>query len=167
MVSDGSRPRREEERAAWQKLVFERVHKLEQQKLDVSYRELQQAHMASMTTYRNRLDELRSAAVNQLLQGQSDSFNRALIATELKNGDEVRIDPAFRVAVEALATPGKREFYLEAVPELPWSRVGGQLEAIQAIKDAIELPMFPSPGRRLSLLWAKINMPCPMDLRFD
>lgn len=65
-----------------------------------------------------------------------------LLDLELKNGDEVRIDPAFRVAVEALATPGQREFYLEAVPELPWSRVGGQEAAIQAIKDAIELPML-------------------------
>lgn len=62
--------------------------------------------------------------------------------TDLKTGDEVRIDPAFRVAIECLESPGQREFYLETVPELAWTEVGGQASAIQAIKDAIELPML-------------------------
>ena len=65
-----------------------------------------------------------------------------LLEAKLKVGDEIRIDPAFRVAVELLSSSEQREFYLEEVPELPWSRVGGQSEAIQAIKDAIELPML-------------------------
>src|SRR5437867_1351272 len=65
-----------------------------------------------------------------------------LLESKLKVGDEIRIDPAFRVAVELLSSSEQREFYLEDVPELPWSRVGGQGEAIQAIKDAIELPML-------------------------
>jgi proteasome-associated ATPase len=65
-----------------------------------------------------------------------------LLGAKLKAGDEIRIDPAFRVAVELLNTPEKREFYLEDVPELPWSRVGGQNDAIQGIKDAIELPLL-------------------------
>ena len=60
----------------------------------------------------------------------------------MKVGDEIRIDPSFRVAVELLASSDKQEFYLEDVPELPWSRVGGQTVAIQAIKDAIELPLL-------------------------
>ncbi len=72
-----------------------------------------------------------------VLQRSSDLLN-----INLKAGDEIRIDPAFRVAVELLSTPGQREYYLEDVPELPWSRVGGQQTALQAIKDAIELPML-------------------------
>ncbi len=65
-----------------------------------------------------------------------------LLSANLKTGDEIRIDPAFRVAVELLASSDKQEFYLEAVPELPWTRIGGQTNAIQAIKDAIELPLL-------------------------
>jgi proteasome-associated ATPase len=72
-----------------------------------------------------------------ILQRSSD-----LLAAEMKVGDEIRIDPSFRVAVELLASSDKQEFYLEDVPELPWSRVGGQTVAIQAIKDAIELPLL-------------------------
>ncbi|HMJ06336.1 MAG TPA: AAA family ATPase [Chthoniobacterales bacterium] len=60
----------------------------------------------------------------------------------LKSGDEVRVDPNYRMALEALARPESREYYLDAVPELPWEKVGGQDEALQAIKDAIELPLL-------------------------
>ncbi len=72
-----------------------------------------------------------------ILQRSSD-----LLSAEMKVGDEIRIDPGFRVAVELLASSDKQEFYLEDVPELPWSLVGGQTAAIQAIKDAIELPLL-------------------------
>lgn len=65
-----------------------------------------------------------------------------LLDAKLKSGDEIRIDPSFRVAIELLSSQEKKEFYLEAVPVLPWSNVGGQKEAILAIKDAIELPML-------------------------
>jgi proteasome-associated ATPase len=60
----------------------------------------------------------------------------------LKAGDEVRVDPNFRVALEVLAHPQSREHYLDDVPELPWEKVGGQELALQAIKDAIELPLI-------------------------
>ncbi|MGA2605435.1 MAG: AAA family ATPase [Verrucomicrobiia bacterium] len=72
-----------------------------------------------------------------ILQRSTDLLN-----ANMKTGDEIRIDPAFRVAVELLASSDKQEFYLEDVPELPWTRVGGQTIAIQAIKDAIELPLL-------------------------
>ncbi len=72
-----------------------------------------------------------------ILQRSSD-----LLSAEMKVGDEIRIDPSFRVAVELLASSDKQEFYLEDVPELPWTLVGGQTAAIQAIKDAIELPLL-------------------------
>jgi proteasome-associated ATPase len=60
----------------------------------------------------------------------------------LKSGDEVRVDPNYRVALEVLSRPESREYYLDAVPELPWEKVGGQSQALQAIKDAIELPLL-------------------------
>jgi proteasome-associated ATPase len=41
-----------------------------------------------------------------------------------------------------MSTPGSHEHYLDSVPELPWSKVGGQESAIEAIKDAIELPLL-------------------------
>ena len=54
----------------------------------------------------------------------------------------MRVDPNYRIALEALARPESREHYLDEVPELPWEKVGGQEEALQAIKDAIELPLI-------------------------
>jgi proteasome-associated ATPase len=66
----------------------------------------------------------------------------ALMKISLKSGDEVRVDPNYRVALEVLSHPQSREHYLDEVPELPWSKVGGQDQALQAIKDAIELPLI-------------------------
>ncbi len=60
----------------------------------------------------------------------------------LKTGDEVRVDSNYRMALEALARPVSHEHYLDVVPELPWEKVGGQDAALQAIKDAIELPLI-------------------------
>ncbi len=65
-----------------------------------------------------------------------------LAKTTLKSGDEVRVDPSYRMALEVLSRPESREHYLDTVPELPWEKVGGQDEALQAIKDAIELPLL-------------------------
>src|SRR5881394_950925 len=65
-----------------------------------------------------------------------------LMKTKLKSGDEVRVDPNYRVALEVLSHPQSREHYLDDVPELPWSKVGGQDKALEAIKDAIELPLI-------------------------
>jgi proteasome-associated ATPase len=65
-----------------------------------------------------------------------------LMKEKLKAGDEVRVDPNFRVAIEVLARPHSDEYYLDTVPELPWEKVGGQGEALAAIRDAIELPLL-------------------------
>ncbi|MEY2483078.1 MAG: proteasome-associated ATPase [Verrucomicrobiota bacterium] len=65
-----------------------------------------------------------------------------LMKATLKSGDEVRVDPNYRVALEVLTHPQSREHYLDDVPELPWEKVGGQDQALQAIKDAIELPLI-------------------------
>src|SRR6202051_2491577 len=65
-----------------------------------------------------------------------------LMKATLKSGDDVRVDPNYRVALEVLSHPQSREHYLDDVPELPWEKVGGQDQALQAIKDAIELPLL-------------------------
>jgi proteasome-associated ATPase len=65
-----------------------------------------------------------------------------LMKEKLKAGDEVRTDPNYKVAIEVLARPHSDEYYLDSVPELPWEKVGGQHEALRAIRDAIELPLL-------------------------
>src|SRR5437764_1696831 len=72
-----------------------------------------------------------------VLQRSSD-----LASSTLKSGDEVRVDSNYRMALEMLSSTKSHEHYLDVVPELPWEKVGGQEEALQAIKDAIELPLL-------------------------
>ncbi|MFL6542732.1 MAG: AAA family ATPase [Chthoniobacterales bacterium] len=65
-----------------------------------------------------------------------------LAKSKLKSGDEVRVDANYRMAIEVLSRPESHEHFLDVVPELPWEKVGGQEEALQGIKDAIELPLL-------------------------
>src|SRR5437667_2645347 len=65
-----------------------------------------------------------------------------LAKSTLKSGDEVRVDSNYRMALEMLSSTKSHEHYLDNVPELPWEKVGGQEAALQAIKDAIELPLL-------------------------
>src|SRR6184192_1571775 len=67
-----------------------------------------------------------------------------LADSTLKSGDEVRVDSNYRMALEMLSGTKSHEHYLDTVPELPWEKVGGQEAALQAIKDAIELPLLHS-----------------------
>ena len=61
---------------------------------------------------------------------------------KLKAGLEVRLDSSQRVALEVVAQAQARDHLLEQVPELPWEKVGGQDEARQAVRDAVELPLL-------------------------
>jgi len=61
---------------------------------------------------------------------------------KLKPGDEIRIDTNFRVALEQIAAKDTDDYALEAVPNIPWAKVGGLEETIQFIKDTIELPIL-------------------------
>ena len=63
-------------------------------------------------------------------------------SADLTDGDEVRIDSNFRVAVEHLPATETDAYALEAVPNIPWSKVGGLDDTIQRIKDTIELPIL-------------------------
>ncbi len=67
----------------------------------------------------------------------------ALLAKEkLKPGMEVRLDVNQRVALEVIGMGKRIERSLETVTELPWSAIGGQADAVQAIRDTIELPFL-------------------------
>jgi proteasome-associated ATPase len=68
----------------------------------------------------------------------------ALGKEKLKPGLEVRLDSSQRVALEVVAQAQARDHLLEQVPELPWEKVGGQDEARQAVRDAVELPLLHS-----------------------
>jgi len=60
----------------------------------------------------------------------------------IKAGTDVRMEPNFRVALEAFAAKENQDFFLDKVTEIPWDKIGGQQEAISVIKDAIELPLL-------------------------
>ena len=67
----------------------------------------------------------------------------ALLSKEkLKPGMDVRLDVNQRVALEVIGVGKRVERSLETVTELPWSSIGGQEEAVQAIRDTIELPFI-------------------------
>src|SRR5262245_387510 len=67
----------------------------------------------------------------------------ALLAKEkLKQGLEVRLDVNQRVALEVVGMGKRVERSLETVTVLPWEAIGGQDDAVQAIRDTIEMPFL-------------------------
>lgn len=66
----------------------------------------------------------------------------ALAKATLKKGDEVRLDPSGRFAIEHREREEAKDYLLEEVPEITWDRIGGQSEAIRLIRDTIELPLL-------------------------
>ncbi|MBL9172820.1 MAG: AAA family ATPase [Verrucomicrobiales bacterium] len=76
-------------------------------------------------------------------QGGVVVIRSSLLSKEkLKPGMELRLDPAQRVALEVLGVGRRIERALETVTETPWSSIGGQDAAVEAIRDAIELPFL-------------------------
>lgn len=65
-----------------------------------------------------------------------------LSESNVKAGDEVRLDASGRVAVEHFARKESRDFFFEDIPEISWDQVGGQEEAIGLIRDTIEQPLL-------------------------
>lgn len=72
-----------------------------------------------------------------ILQRSSD-----LAGADLKTGDEIRIDPSHRIAIEKLEDRKASQHLLEEVPKVTWEQIGGQSEAIAAIRKAIEFPLL-------------------------
>jgi proteasome-associated ATPase len=87
-------------------------------------------------------DMLRVGADPQGSQTRLIQRSEKLMGTPLRSGDEVRVEPNFKVAIEHFPTKDVQEYFLEEVPEIPWSAIGGQENVISVIKDAIELPLI-------------------------
>lgn len=74
---------------------------------------------------------------------QTVVLRSALLAKDkLKPGMEIRLDPFQRVALEVAGVSKRVQRSLETVAEIPWSAIGGQDEAVAAIRDAIEMPFL-------------------------
>mgnify|MGYP002153778164 CR=1 FL=1 len=65
-----------------------------------------------------------------------------LAEVALKVGDEVRLEPNARVAIEHFPKAEIKDYYLESIPETRWDRVGGQEQAIEVIRSVIEGPLL-------------------------
>ncbi len=87
-------------------------------------------------------DWLRINADPQGTQSRVILRSTKLKGAELRAGDEVRVEPNFKVAIEHFPTKDIQQYFLEEVPEIPWSQIGGQDHVISVIKDAIELPLI-------------------------
>jgi len=74
---------------------------------------------------------------SMILQRSSD-----LVGVDLKAGDELRIDPGHRIAIEKLEDRKAKTHVLDEVPTITWEQIGGQQEAISAIRKAIEYPLL-------------------------
>lgn len=65
-----------------------------------------------------------------------------LLDMDLKAGDEIRIDPSHRIAIEKLEDRKASRHLLDEVPKVTWEQIGGQREAIAAIRKAVEYPLL-------------------------
>ncbi len=82
--------------------------------------------------------------VDQEVGRQGILIQRAddLATTELKVGDEIRLDPTHRIAIERLENPQGQSHLLAELPTVRWEHIGGQEEAIRAIRRSIEYPLL-------------------------
>ena len=94
-----------------------------------------------------RIDELLSGGRLRIghesgLTGSVLLRSSLLSKEKLKAGMDIRLDANQRVALEVIGVGKRVERSLETVSELPWVAVGGQDQAVQAIRDTIELPFL-------------------------
>ena len=78
-----------------------------------------------------------------------------LTKDKLKAGLELRLDPNQRVAVEVIGTAKRLDRSLTRVEPILWKDIGGQHEAVQGIRDSIELPFLHAK------LFKRFNHPVP------
>jgi proteasome-associated ATPase len=75
-------------------------------------------------------------------QGVILNRGSALLSIDLKSGDEVRVDPTQRLALERIEKTDDSKHVLDETPEVTWEQIGGQTEAINSIRKAIEYPLL-------------------------
>lgn len=86
-------------------------------------------------------ERLRVSMDSQGMNSRIVSRAKKLQEIVLRAGDEVRMDPSFKLALEHFGAKENREYFLEEIKPIPWEKVGGQEEVIGVIRDAIELPL--------------------------
>lgn len=86
-------------------------------------------------------NRLRVSMDSQGMNSRIVSRAKRLQEIVLRSGDEVRMDPSFKLALEHFGAKENREYFLEEIKPIPWSKIGGQEEVIGVIRDAIELPL--------------------------
>ena len=64
----------------------------------------------------------------------------SLMDVELRVADHLRMDPVTGLVFEKLIRPEVEELVLEAVPDITYKDIGGLVEEIEIIQDAVELP---------------------------
>ena len=64
----------------------------------------------------------------------------SLQGTFLRPGDHARMDPVTGLIFEKLIRPQVEELILEEIPDITYRDIGGLVEQIETIQDAIELP---------------------------
>ncbi len=65
-----------------------------------------------------------------------------LAAETLRTGEEVRVDTNHRVAIEKVESPKQKNYFLKETPKVSWEEIGGQKEAVEAIRNTIERPLL-------------------------
>jgi proteasome-associated ATPase len=78
-----------------------------------------------------------------------------LCKEKLKASLELRLDPNQRVAVEVIGTAKRLDRTLTRVEPVLWKDIGGQQEAVQGIRDSIEMPFLHAK------LFKRFNHPVP------
>ncbi|MCE9557929.1 MAG: AAA family ATPase [Armatimonadetes bacterium] len=92
---------------------------------------------------------LRVGTDPQNSQGRLVFRGAGLLDSKIVPGDEIRIEPSGRVAVEHFTASVGQDYFMEEVTPVEWSQVGGQDEAIQLIRETIEQPLlFPEVYER-------------------
>lgn len=68
----------------WQNKVFKKIQSIEQEEINKINQELEIAYNSQMADYRNKLNELKTQTVLDIIQGRSEAFNLQIIRDELK-----------------------------------------------------------------------------------
>lgn len=99
----------------------------------------------------NRLRVGNESGISDLVVARSSLLTKE----KLKSGLELRLDTNQRVAVEVIGSAKRIDRTLTKVDPILWSDIGGQHEAVQGIRDSIELPFLHAK------LFKRFNHPVP------
>jgi proteasome-associated ATPase len=99
----------------------------------------------------NRLRVGNESGISDLVVARSSLLSKE----KLKQGHEIRLDVNQRVAIEVIGQSKRIDRSLTKVEPITWSQIGGQEEAVQGIRDSIELPFLHAK------LFKRFNHPVP------